>query len=374
MRIRCSCTRIPEENENENEQDEQDENEENGPKEPKKPNDPKQFINKLPLCYYNDIIVKNPEWILSKFTGVKMDLRDPTKVLSGTLLNQTASKYEKLFVALNTEDYKAMTNALKDLNMIAAKFDLFENIGLFYTQVDPKSTNKVQQGTQILWRFDSNTDPLIFTAPHEKPDGALSAAMYLFLNTKAKVLMINNIDPFSGRGQDNNGKSHYNTDGAHSRETIFYKNHISLNKLYPNAFFIQLHGIALDKQNQFRNGLGGYGPAKTNYPKIFQSTIKKYFKPEEYLFFLMCALGPNSGGTKRRGCGLYSIEADLLATLDDKKDSGRFMHWEIGKNWRTDVKSLKRFAMCFNETMMSFGKTDDIMEEEIVDSDCEDCG
>jgi len=146
----------------------------------------------------------------------------------------TISNLQVLFNVLNksldvTDDIVLFANELE----IAMVRSLEDHHLVFFR---PNNFKKVH--ISFLWRFGT-ADDLIIEDVHEMMDGVEFSSPCIFLNTRARCMLINAIHPRSIQKPANTPSI---TDGAHTPSTLYYLAHCMLANLYPNSFFVQLHG------------------------------------------------------------------------------------------------------------------------------------
>lgn len=300
--------------------------------------------------------------------------------------------FQKLFEALHDENLQLLKQQLYRLDMVCKRFRAANDVLICF----PKKKKDIH--VSFFWRvgdmkipgkpetYNNPVDPLVLEDPHEGYDGVDRISSEMFAGTKARVMIMNAIHSHSS-GE----KVHCKSDGAHNRDTLFFKAHVKLEQMYPFSFFVQLHGM-VRHANMHMLVVNGFSSRFTTERKsgatLFAQELPNYFPLETCETFSICSDIPGTAFGKpltrvfRRPTGCHNTNVEGRQ-LSDRKDSGRFMHIELDPKFRTSdkgprtnlVETLDATMKNWVEITERFIEVDpDNVEIEDVDEECKECG
>ncbi len=231
----------------------------------------------------------------------------------------------------------------------------------------PNNFKKVH--ISFLWRFGT-ADDLILEDPHQGIDGTTFSSPCIFLNTRARCMLINAIHP---RSIQKPADTPSITDGAHTPSTLYYLAHCMLANMFLSAFFVQIHGKSYYPPGDaiiMYNGCGKF-TAKNSACRMLCDELQKNFTLDECNTFTLTSdlhgiskvykvplTGPRDGSPD--GC-VFAWSSHGVDTIIEGRqlnsgnathvghDSGRFVMVEMDKRFKD--KSL------FLENCVKFSKS-----------------
>jgi hypothetical protein len=187
---------------------------------------------------------------------------------------QTLIDLRQLFVLLNSSPGVTTDIVSQATKLTIECIQSIEDKDIVFFK--PSNIKKVH--VSFLWRF-GKADDLILEDPHEGIDGTLYSAPCIFLNTRARCMLINAIHPRSI--QKILGTSAV-CDGCHDRTTLYYKAHCMLANTFGTAFFVQLHGMSYDPTtSMLMYTCAGKIVAKKSGPRMMCLALQNYFSLAE---------------------------------------------------------------------------------------------
>lgn len=348
--------------------------------------------------YYEDVKKVSPE--LSVLTAVRENTAARINPYEAPKSKQV-NIFQNLFESLHNEDIGSLNKQLKRLDMNCRKFKSVDNILVIF----PKFKKDVH--VTFFWRigsikipgspetYNNPVDPLILESPHEGFDNVSLMTSEAFSKTRARAMILNAVHSHSG-SKKKDGK--YEGDGAHDRSTLFFKAHCKLVQMYPHAFYVQIHGM-IKHSNMKLLIVNGFNSNFTTERKsgamMFAKELPNFFLRDMCENFSICsdiqgsAFGTSLSKIFRRPTGCHNTNVEGRQ-LSDKKDSGRFMHIELGPQFRTGTDEARsKIIGALNATMKEWVSDnakyvdlniDEIPEENddpldgCSEEECEDCG
>ncbi len=327
-----------------------------------------EILNMFPQCDHADADM------IKAWTGAYVDpYLLPT---SDDMVN-----YKSLFQALDGNDIEGVRNSLLPLQMVGCRMTE-PNVIFFHAPIE-------RQLITFIWRlggmkvpgnsktYNKKVVPLVIESPHTLTDKVTLPLISILHNTYFRVIFMNGVHPHLANNTSN---------GAHNRTTAFFKVHALLADLYPEALFVQIHGMkgadnfqllvqdgsGADFYTRYKSGARllafsvhklmprrlGMIPDYPEYPGITQAYHSTYS------FTSVLPLLQNSS------LAMYRISpgSPTIATQAPHLNNvlpGRFIHVECNSYFRGGISPSDHFAKALSLAMDHWVIEDDLLSNTI---------